>query len=83
MTIKKRPQAAQTTAAAEAFISSAPDAAASPATTRKDVKKGKKEQISLTITTELLEKVDAMAHKMGQSRAAIINLAIYKAVEQG
>ena len=83
MTIKKRPQTGPATAAAEAFISSAPDAAAPPATTRQRLQTGKKEQISLTITTELLEKVDAMAHKMGQSRAAIINLAIYKAVEQG
>lgn len=47
----------------------------------KGVKKGNKQQISLTITPDLLEKVDVLARKMGQSRAAVINMAIYQAVE--
>ena len=59
------------------FISSAPDAP------HKGVRKGKKNQISLTISPELLSKVDAMASHLGQSRASIINMAIYRAVEHG
>ena len=65
-------------AAAEAFISGAPDA---PKV--RGVKKGNKQQISLTIAPTLLEKVDQLAAELGQSRAAIINLAIHRAVERG
>jgi hypothetical protein len=49
----------------------------------KRVRKGHKVQISLTITEEMLDRVDAMAHKLGQSRAGVINLAIYQALEGG
>lgn len=63
----------------ESFISSAPDAAA----TKAGVQRRTKQQITLTITPELLEKVDNMAKRMGQSRAALINLAIYRTVEGG
>ncbi len=59
----------------DAFISGAPDAG------RKGVMKGKKEQITLTLTPDLLTKVDALAQRMGQSRAAIINLAIFRLLE--
>ena len=62
--------------AADAFIGSAPDAR------RKGVIRGRKEQITLTITPELLAKVDEMASKMGQSRAALINRAIYELAER-
>jgi hypothetical protein len=59
------------------FISGAPDAS------RKGVIRGRKEQITLTIAPDLLAKVDAMATRMGQSRAALINRAIYElAVKQ-
>jgi predicted transcriptional regulator len=34
----------------------------------------------LTIAPDLLAKVDEMAERMGQSRAALINLAIYRVV---
>lgn len=60
----------------EAFISGAPDAPA-----RKGVIKGKKEQITLTLAPEMLVKVDALAQRMGQSRAAVINLAIFRLLE--
>ena len=60
------------------FIAGAPDSK----TSVKGVRKGNKQQISLTITPDLLEKVDALASKMGQSRAAVINMAIYQAVEE-
>jgi hypothetical protein len=49
----------------------------------KRVRKGHKVQISLTITEEMLDRVDAMAQKLGQSRAGVINLAIYQALEGG
>jgi uncharacterized protein (DUF4415 family) len=64
-------------ASAEAFVKGAPDAA------RKGVKKGKKEQITITIAPDLLEKVDEHATQRGQSRAATINLAIWEFVSRG
>ena len=72
--IKPRPKNIE---AATAFISGAPDAEAPS----KGVVKGKKQQISLTMTPALLAKVDALAEKMGQSRAAVINMAVYRVVE--
>ena len=66
-------------AAVEAFISGAPDATPKP----RGVKKGNRQQISLTIAPTLLEKIDALAAELGQSRAAVINMAIYRAVEHG
>lgn len=62
----------------DSFISGAPDA--KPAG---GVRRGTKQQITLTIAPDLLAKVDEMAERMGQSRAALINLAIYRAVESG
>ena len=60
----------------EDFIAAAPDA-------QKGIKKGRRLQISLTIAPALLDKVDRLAEKLGQSRAALINMAIYRAVEHG
>ena len=67
------------TVTADEFISGAPDAKAK----QKGVKKGNKQQISLTIAPTLLIKIDNMAAELGQSRAAVINMAIYRAVEHG
>jgi hypothetical protein len=64
----------------ESFISGAPDAASTRAG---GVRRGTKQQITLTIAPELLAKVDELAQRMGQSRAALINLAIYRTVERG
>jgi Ribbon-helix-helix protein, copG family len=58
------------------FVAAAPDAPA-----KKGVRRGKREQITLTLAPELLEKVDALAKRMGQSRAATINLAIFRLIE--
>lgn len=66
-------------ASAESFISGAPDAETKP----KGFKKGNKQQISLTIAPELLAKIDGLATELGQSRAAVINMAIWRAVEHG
>ena len=67
------------TATADDFISGAPDAEIKP----KGMKKGNKQQISLTIAPGLLVKIDDLAAELGQSRAAVINMAIYRAVEHG
>jgi len=56
-------------------------AANPPDIARKGVRKGRKEQITLTLTPELLARVDALAVRMGQSRAALINLAIFRLIE--
>ncbi len=65
--------------AATTFIEGAPDTNQK----MKRVKKGNKQQISLTMSPALLVKVDELAEKLGQSRAAVINMAVYRAVEQG
>lgn len=88
MVIKKKPAPKPATppaadsAAADAFISGAPDSAA-PAPKVPGVKKGNKQQISLTIAPALLLKVDELAEQLGQTRAAVINLAIHRAVQHG
>ncbi len=69
----------KTKASADDFIAAAPDSATQP----NGVKKGKKQQISLTIAPALLVKIDSLAAELGQSRAAVINMAIYRAVEHG
>ena len=76
MTINRGAAARKDTKAVEAFIGSAPDAR------RKGVIRGRKEQITLTIAPELLAKVDEMAGRMGQSRAALINRAIFELAER-
>ena len=63
----------------EDFICEAPDSAV----TTKGVKKGNKLQISLTISSELLEQVDQLAKTTGQSRAGIINMAIFETLQSG
>ena len=68
----------------ESFINAAPDSGTkAQEKTVKGVMRGNKQQISLTIQPDLLEKIDSLAAKLGQSRAAVINLSIYKAVESG
>ena len=76
MTINRRAKVAPPTA--EAFVVGAPDG-----TQRKGVRRGRKEQVTLTITPDLLARVDELATRTGQSRAALINLAIYRVVEAG
>ncbi|TAM46054.1 MAG: CopG family transcriptional regulator [Burkholderiaceae bacterium] len=85
MSIQRKPKSK--TAAQDAFIQGAPDAqptadtAAASSTYEKGIAKGHKRQISLTIAPELLRKVDEVAQRTGQARAAIINLAIFNALE--
>ena len=66
--------------AVEDFVAGAPDAAADRP---KRVRKGKKIQITLTIGEPLLDRVDALAIELNQSRAGVINLAILQLLENG
>lgn len=43
----------------------------------------KKQQISITIQPELLLRLDKLAKELGQSRASMINIAIYSIIENG
>ncbi len=45
--------------------------------------KCKKQQISVTVQPGLLTKLDELASHLGQSRASMINIAIYNIIENG
>lgn len=81
MAISRRPSPSKAPATAEAidqFISGAPDAGPKKAAVRvAGIRRGNKQQISVTLHPELLVKMDAMARDTGQSRASIINMAVY------
>jgi hypothetical protein len=83
MSIQRKPKTTTATAAQDAFIQGAPDSSkAEPAAAyEKGIPKGHKRQITLTIAPELLRKVDEVAKRTGQARAAIINMAIFNALE--
>jgi hypothetical protein len=74
MTINRGASAKRKTV--DEFIGGAPDVG------RKGVIRGRREQITLTITPELLAKVDQIAGRMGQSRAALFNRAIFELAER-
>lgn len=81
MAIVKKPASKPTVVtAADKFIEGAPD---SKVKKTQHVKRGRKVQISLTITNGLLDRIDERAEEMGQSRAAVINLAILQLLESG
>jgi len=83
MAIQRKPKS-KSEAAEDAFIQGAPDAKteATPAGVyEKGLPKGNKRQITLTIAPELLRKVDEVAKRTGQARAAVINMAIFRALE--
>lgn len=85
MSIQRKPKAQNI----DDFVAGAPDATAAKTVTTmekaeekpKGFAVGNKRQISLTITPEMLKKVDEIAARTGQGRAGIINLAIFKAIE--
>jgi hypothetical protein len=91
VTIKRRPVGAPPPAseaagdAIDAFIAGAPDAKKpkppESEVYEKGVARGNKRQISLTISSDLLRKVDQIAKRTGQARAAVINMAVYRAIE--
>ncbi|HBN8537630.1 TPA: ribbon-helix-helix protein, CopG family [Pseudomonas aeruginosa] len=67
------------------FIGGAPDGAheQAPAAAKKGVRKGRRQQITHTIADDLLQRLDEAAEATGQSRAALINLAIYRLLDAG
>lgn len=70
--------------AATSFINAAPDAKAENKTEeKKGVVKGKKHQITITMTPELIEQIDTAAAENGQSRAAWINMSCINALNYG
>lgn len=83
MAIQKKPASvAGKTAAADVFVSGAPDAAkAPPAVYDKGLPKGNKRQISITIAPDLLRRLDEKADAMGTGRSAFISMAIFRALE--
>ena len=83
MAIIKKPAQTASELAAEAFISGAPDAAAAAPEAPRRVRKGRKVQITLTIAEPLLDRVDELAGQIGQSRAAVINLAVMQMLQSG
>jgi hypothetical protein len=85
MVITKKPTKSTpaATAAVDAFIFGAPDATAVASEVPRRVRKGRKVQITLTITELLLARVDELAGQLGQSRAAVINLAVVQMLETG
>lgn len=84
MAIQRKPKASE--AAAQAFVTGAPDAGSgstSNAPYEKGLPKGHKRQISITIAPELLRQVDERAEQMGTGRSAFIAMAIYRALQAG
>jgi hypothetical protein len=79
MTIKKAVKSAPTTTA-EHFIQGAPDAGA-VAQDPAGVIRGKKRIITVGIGLDLMPRLDAAAARLSISRAAFINMAIVKTVE--
>jgi len=81
MAIRSKPKAG----AVDTFIAAAPDAAAPKQDAKevysKGIKKGNKRQITLTIEPEILRRIDELSETTGQSRAGLINLAIWRALE--
>ncbi|EPG3568491.1 hypothetical protein ON011_003430 [Providencia rettgeri] len=66
--------------AATSFINGAPDGKAEE---KKGVVKGKKHQITITMTPELIAQIDTAAAENGQSRAAWINMSCINTLNNG
>jgi hypothetical protein len=86
--IRQRTTSVDDDAAFERAVSKAPDYKPDPVSVaapvpikEKGVPMGNKRQITLTISPDLLRRVDEVATKTGQARAALINMAIYRALE--
>ena len=84
MSIQRKPK---NPSGIDAFIAGAPDhmgtkrAEEAETPYNKGVKKGKRRQITHTLVAELLRDIDKAAAKSGQTRAAFINMALYRAVK--
>lgn len=83
MAIQKLPKKTTSTAADTAvdnFINAAPDAKAA---IKKGAVKGRKQQITITMDPDLIERIDLAASENGQSRAAFINMSCINTLENG
>lgn len=80
MAINKRPAAAVASAAADAFIGQAPDAPAAAVQGPSNAH-GKQSQITLTLSPELLSRVDAEARRLSISRAGYIKMSLVKSLD--
>lgn len=81
MAITKPPRKTdEVNAKLDAFIEGAPDGLSAK---KKGVIKGKKQQITLTITPDILGQLDQKAEDLGLSRAALINIGIRHVLNEG
>ncbi|CAH0133800.1 MULTISPECIES: ribbon-helix-helix domain-containing protein [Enterobacterales] len=81
MAITKPPKKTnEANAKLDAFIEGAPDGQSAK---KKGVIKGKKQQITLTITPDILDQLDQKAGDLGLSRAALINIGIRHVLNEG
>ena len=61
------------------FIGGAPDAEAGPDTPGRP--RPAKKQITVTVDPALVERIDALARRMGQTRSAMLSLLAFEALE--
>jgi len=54
-----------------------------PAPSGRGIRKGRREQVTITIAPDILDRVDERAARMGLSRAAWINTCIFQGLEAG
>ncbi|TBW33669.1 CopG family transcriptional regulator [Azotobacter chroococcum] len=80
MAIIRKPTPSQEPTA-ETFIEGAPDGKGAKG--GRGLKRGKKEQIAVIMAPDLLDQLDATAEKMGQSRSALISLAVFRFLNGG
>lgn len=68
--------------AVDAFLGAAPDSQSSAETpTRRGVKRGRREQITITLPPSVLARIDARAKQLGISRAGLIVQSTVRALE--
>lgn len=79
--VKPKNRAEPSTKTEDSFIGGAPDSSHLP--TGRGIKKGRKEQVTITIAPLILDRVDERAARMGLSRAAWINVCINQGLESG
>ncbi|XGI80482.1 ribbon-helix-helix domain-containing protein [Enterobacter hormaechei] len=84
MTITSRPKATpsvtQEQADIEKFINDAPDGNKPE---KRGVKKGQREQITVTFDTTIISQLDDLAQHEGLSRAALIRMAVRQLLDKG
>lgn len=77
---KGTPPIPQKQADIEKFINDAPDGNKSE---KRGVKKGQREQITVTFDTTIISQLDDLAQHEGLSRAALIRMAVRQLLDKG